>query len=62
MTLQLLCLFDFYNRVVRFCFSNEEEVVWEGYSSSHPNPLISNLKENKMISNGLYCHIVSVND
>ena len=35
---------------------------WEGYNSKHPNPLISNLKSNKMMSKGLLCHIVSVND
>ena len=48
--------------VVRFRFPNEQELVYEGYNSSHPNPLISNLKANKMISNGLLCHLVSVND
>ena len=32
------------SRVVRFCFPNEEELVWEEYNSSRPNPLISNLK------------------
>ena len=53
---------DLYNRVVRFCFPNEEELVWEGYNSSRPNPLISNLKSNKMMSKGLLCHLVSVND
>ena len=35
---------DCRNRVVRFCFPNEEELVWEEYNSSRPNPLISNLK------------------
>ena len=39
-------------RVVRFCFPNEKELVWEGYNSSHPNPLILNLKANKMMSKG----------
>ena len=34
---------DCHSRVVRFRFPNEEELVWEGYNSSHPNPLISNL-------------------
>ena len=29
------------SRVVRFHFPNEEELVWEGYNSSLPNPLIS---------------------
>ena len=29
---------------------------------SRPNPLISNLKANKMISKGLLYHLVSVND
>ena len=51
-----------HSRVVRFHFPNEEEVVWEGYSLSHLNPLISNLKSNKMMYKGLLCHIVSVND
>ena len=32
------CL-DCHSRVVRFFFSNEEELVWEGYNSSRPNPL-----------------------
>ena len=49
-------------RVVRFRFPNEEELVWEGYNSIRPNPLISNLKTNKMMSKGLLCHLVSVND
>ena len=53
---------DFRSRVVRFCFPNEEELVWEGYNSSRPNPLISNLKANKMMSKGLLCYLVSVND
>ena len=43
------CL-DCHSRVVRFCFPSEEELVWEGYSSSRPNHLISKLKANKMIS------------
>ena len=47
---------------MRFYFPNKEELVWEGYNLSHPNPLISNLKDNKMISKGLLCHLVSVND
>ena len=29
---------------------------------SHPNPLISNIKANKMMSKRLICHLVSVND
>ena len=37
---------DFRSRMVRFCFPNEEELVWEGYNLSRPNPLISNLKAN----------------
>ena len=49
-------------RVKSFCFPNKEEQVWEGYNSSRPNPLISNLKSNKMMSKGLLCHLVSVND
>ena len=32
-----------HSRVVRFCFPNEEELVWEGNKTSRPNPLISNL-------------------
>ena len=55
------CL-DCRNRVVIFRFSNEEELLWEGYNSSHPNPLISNLKANKVMSKGLLCHLVSVNE
>ena len=31
---------DCCNRVVIFHFPNKEELVWEGYNSSHPNPLI----------------------
>ena len=46
------CL-DCRSRVVRFCFPNEEELVWEMYNSSRPNPLILNLKANKMMSKGL---------
>ena len=41
------------SRVVIFSFPNEEELVLEGYNSSHPNPLISNLKANKMMSKGV---------
>ena len=37
-------------------------IIWEGYNSSHPNPLVSNLKVNKMMSKGLLCHLMSVND
>ena len=55
------CL-DYRSRVVRFHFPDEEELVWEEYNSSHPNPLILNLKANKLMSNGLLCHLVSVND
>ena len=51
---------EYHSRVVRFCFPNEEELVWEGYNSSRPNPLISKLKANQMISKGLLCHLVSV--
>ena len=47
------CL-DCRSRVVRFCFPNDEELVWEGYNSSHPNPLILNLKANKIMSKGYY--------
>ena len=32
------------------------------YNSSRPNPFISNLKANKLMSKGLLCHFVSVND
>ena len=38
--------FDCCSRVVRFHFPDEEELVWEGYGSSCPNTLISNLKAN----------------
>ena len=34
----------------------------EGYNSSRHNPLISNLKANKMMSKGLLCHLMSIND
>ena len=44
---------DFRSRFVRFHFPNEKELVWEGYNSSNPNPLILNLKANKMMSKGL---------
>ena len=50
------------SRVVRFRFPNEEDMVWERHDSSRPNPLVLNLKANKMMSKGLLCHIVSVND
>ena len=53
---------DCRSRVVTFCFSNEEELVWEGYNSSHPNTLISNLKDNKITYKELLCHLVSGND
>ena len=55
-------LLDYRSRVLRFCFPDEEELVLEGHNLSHPNPLISNLKANKIMSNGLLCHLVSVND
>ena len=55
------CL-DCRSRVLRFCFPDEEDLVWEGYNSIDPNPLIINIKANKMISKGLLCHLVSVND
>ena len=47
--LRMKCLHSCYacmdcrNRLVRFYFHNDEELVWEGYNSSRPNPLISNL-------------------
>ena len=53
---------DCRSRVVRFHFPNEEDLVWEGYNLSRPNPLISRLKANKMMSKGLLFHLVSVND
>ena len=43
---------DCRSRVVRFYFPNEEELVWEGYNSSRPNPFISNLKANKLMFKG----------
>ncbi|XP_069150528.1 uncharacterized protein [Solanum lycopersicum] len=55
------CL-DCRSRVVRFRFPNGEELVWEGYNPIRPNPLVSNLKANKMMAKGLLCHLVSVND
>ena len=48
-------------RVVRFCYTNEKYLVWEGFNLSHPNPLILNLMDNKIMSKGLLCHLVSVN-
>ena len=48
-------------RALRFCFPNEKELVWEGYNLSRPNPLISNIKANKMMSKGLLCRNVSDN-
>ena len=45
---------DCRSRVVRFRFPNEVKLVWEMYNLSSPNPLISNLKANKMISKGLF--------
>ena len=53
---------DCRRRVVRFCFRYDEELVWVGYNSSRPSPLISNLKANKIMSKGLLCHLVSVYD
>ena len=53
---------DCSSRVLRFCFLNEEQLVREGYNSSHRNPFISNLKAYKMISKELLCHFVSVNN
>ena len=50
------------NRVVTFSFPKDEELVRDGYNSTHPYPLISNFKSNIMISKGLLCHLVSVND
>ena len=44
---------DCHSRVVRFQFSNEEGLFLEDYNSSRPNPLILNLKANKMMSKGL---------
>ncbi|XP_069150509.1 uncharacterized protein [Solanum lycopersicum] len=55
------CL-DCRSRMVRFRFPNGEELVWEGYNPIRPNPLVSNLKANKMMAKGLLCHLVSVND
>ena len=43
---------DCRSRVVRFHFPHEEELVWEGYDSSRPHPLILNLKANEMMSKG----------
>ena len=53
---------DCRSRVVRFCFLNELEMVWEGYNLSRSSPLISNVKDDKMMSKGFLCHLVSVND
>ena len=51
-----------HSRIVKFNFPNEVELFWEGYNLSHPNPLISNLKSNKMMSKELLFHLVSLND
>ena len=62
------CLHSFHtfldcrSRIVRFPFRNEDELVWEGYNSSSPNLLISNLKAKKMMSKVLICHLFIVND
>ena len=53
---------DCRSRVARFHLPNEEELVWEGYNSSRPNPLISNIKAKTIVSKGLLCHLVSVNN
>ena len=53
---------DCHSRVWKFHFPNEVKLVWEGYNSSCPNPLTLNLNFNKMMSKGLLCHIVIVND
>ena len=53
---------DYRSRVVRFYFLYEVELVYEGYNSSRSNPLISNVKANKMTSKGSLCHLLSVND
>ena len=53
---------DCRSRVVRFCFPKKVELVLEGYNLSRPNPLISNLKANKLMSKELLCHLLSVND
>ena len=47
---------------MRFHFPNEEEIVLEGYNSIRRNPIISNIKVNKIMFKGLLCHLVSVND
>ena len=53
---------DCRSRVARFCFPNEQELVWEGYNLIRPNLLISILKDNRMMSKGLLCHLMSIND
>ena len=50
------------SRVVRFCYTNEKYLVWEGFNLSNPNPLILNLMDNNIMSKGLLCHLVSVNN
>ena len=54
-----VCIY-FHVRVVGICFPNEEELVFEGYNLSHPNPLISNLMDSKQMSKGLLCNLISV--
>ena len=46
---------------MRFHFLNEDELIFEGYNSSHPNALILNLKANKIMSKVLLFHLLSVN-
>ena len=53
---------DCRSRVVRFHFCNEEELIWEGYNLSRPNPLILHHKATKMMTNELLCVLASVND
>ena len=44
---------DYRNRVVRFQFPNELVLKWEGRGSNPRSKIVSNLKENKMLSKGL---------
>ena len=44
---------DYRNKVVRFHLPNELELKWEGRGSNPTRQIVSNLKANKMLSNGL---------
>ena len=45
-------IIDYRNKVVRFQFPNELELIWKGRGSPK-SQIVSNLKANKMLSKGL---------